>query len=153
KAGIKKDANWVMHVGLDTPRNFMQIMGKPISVAKALEPDTLLVYKMNGKPLPPDHGFPVRALVSGYVGPASIKWVGRIEVWTKPLAGLMTMRYGILIGESYPPTPPSPTGLLMAEAKVCSSLELAWPAILTAGPQRLTGRSWSPTTTIAKVEV
>jgi DMSO/TMAO reductase YedYZ molybdopterin-dependent catalytic subunit len=153
KAGIKKDAVWVMPVGLDTPRNFMQIMGKPIGVAKALEPDTLLAYKMNGKPLPADHGYPVRALVSGYVGPASIKWVGRIEVWTRPLDALMTTRYGVLISEAFPPTPPSATGVLMTEAKVCSSLELAWPATLPAAPQRITGRSWSPTTTIAKVDI
>jgi DMSO/TMAO reductase YedYZ molybdopterin-dependent catalytic subunit len=40
---------------------------------------------MNGEPLPPDHGFPVRLVVPGWVGIASIKWLGQIEVADTPL--------------------------------------------------------------------
>ena len=40
---------------------------------------------MNGDILPPDHGFPIRALVPGWVGIANIKWVGSIQVSTSPL--------------------------------------------------------------------
>ena len=54
-------------------------MRRPLPVAKALD-DVLLAYEMNGEQLPPDHGFPVRLVVPGWVGIASVKWVGRIEV-------------------------------------------------------------------------
>lgn len=40
--------------------------------------DVLLVYEMNGKPLPVDHGFPLRVLVPGAVGARSVKWLRRV---------------------------------------------------------------------------
>ena len=40
---------------------------------------------MNGEPLPPDHGYPVRLIVPGWIGIASIKWLGQIEVADQPL--------------------------------------------------------------------
>ena len=57
---------------------------RPLPVAKALD-DALLAYEMNGEPLPPDHGFPVRLVVPGWIGVASIKWLGSIEVSDQPL--------------------------------------------------------------------
>ena len=57
---------------------------RPLPVAKALD-DVLLAYEMNGEPLPPDHGFPLRLVVPGWVGIANIKWVGQIEVSDQPL--------------------------------------------------------------------
>ncbi len=51
-----------------------------ISVELAMRPTTLLVYEMNGEPLPMRHGFPVRAIVPGMVGEKSIKWLTRIEL-------------------------------------------------------------------------
>ncbi|MET0419570.1 MAG: molybdopterin-dependent oxidoreductase, partial [Actinoplanes sp.] len=41
--------------------------------------------EMNGEPLPPDHGFPLRVVVPGWIGISSIKWVGSIEVSDAPL--------------------------------------------------------------------
>lgn len=50
-----------------------------ILTADALRPDTLLVYEMNGEPLAPKHGFPVRLLVGGLYGMKNPKWITRIE--------------------------------------------------------------------------
>ncbi|MDR7428442.1 MAG: molybdopterin-dependent oxidoreductase [Armatimonadota bacterium] len=50
-----------------------------LPVAEALHPDTLLVYEMNGEPLPPRHGFPLRLLVPGLFGMKNPKWITRIE--------------------------------------------------------------------------
>ncbi len=50
------------------------------SIAKAMEPETLLVYLMNGKTLPQDHGYPVRALVPNIYGMKNVKWLRSIEV-------------------------------------------------------------------------
>ena len=62
-AKIKKEAVEVMPVGMDNSSG-----KRPIPVAKAMEEDTLLAYIMNGNVLPLDHGFPLRALVPGWVG-------------------------------------------------------------------------------------
>jgi DMSO/TMAO reductase YedYZ molybdopterin-dependent catalytic subunit len=53
---------------------------RTIPIAKALHPDTLLAVTMNGERLPAAHGFPVRALVSGWYGMDSVKWLRAIEV-------------------------------------------------------------------------
>jgi DMSO/TMAO reductase YedYZ molybdopterin-dependent catalytic subunit len=54
---------------------------------KALSGDVLIATHMNGKPLPANHGFPVRAVVAGYYGMASVKWLTKIVVLTKPYLG------------------------------------------------------------------
>ena len=56
-------------------------MRRALPVGKALD-DVLLAYEMNGETLPPDHGFPLRLVVPGWVGIASVKWLGSIEVST-----------------------------------------------------------------------
>src|SRR5712691_616241 len=55
--------------------------------AKAMEPETLLVYLMNGKTLPQDHGYPVRVLVPNIYGMKNVKWLRSIEVATYDLFG------------------------------------------------------------------
>jgi DMSO/TMAO reductase YedYZ molybdopterin-dependent catalytic subunit len=56
--------------------------------------DVFLVYKMNGKDLPPEHGFPVRAIVPGWFAMASVKWLQRIIVTDRPFTGYyQTMDY------------------------------------------------------------
>ena len=49
--------------------------------------DVLLAYKMNGNDLPPEHGFPVRAIVPGWYAMASVKWLQRIIVTDRPFTG------------------------------------------------------------------
>ena len=56
-------------------------------IAKAMEPETLLVYLMNGKTLPQDHGFPVRVLVPNIYGMKNVKWLRSIEVATYDVFG------------------------------------------------------------------
>ncbi|MDX3355201.1 molybdopterin-dependent oxidoreductase [Streptomyces sp. ME01-24h] len=74
-AGISPGACEVMPEALDEIRARW-----PMPLAKALADDTLLALTMNGETLPLDHGYPARVVVSGWLGAASIKWVGRIEV-------------------------------------------------------------------------
>ena len=52
---------------------------RSLPLAKALHRDTLLALRMNGEPLTPSHGFPVRLLVPGWYGVASVKWLTRLE--------------------------------------------------------------------------
>ena len=121
-------------------------MRRPLPVAKALD-DVLLAYEMNGEPLPPDHGAPARVVVPGWIGIASIKWVGRIEVADQPLfSAWNTTQY-----RTGPPTRPSPP---LTNQAVKSAFELPFGAELRAGRVHLlTGRSWSGTAPIRRVEV
>ena len=56
----------------------------PVEKARA---DVLLAYKMNGRDLPPEHGFPVRAIVPGWYAVASVKWLQRIIITEQPFTG------------------------------------------------------------------
>jgi DMSO/TMAO reductase YedYZ molybdopterin-dependent catalytic subunit len=58
-----------------------------IRVAKALDPDTLVAYLMNGVTLPEEHGYPLRALIPGIYGMKNVKWLQRIEVVTFDFQG------------------------------------------------------------------
>src|SRR5439155_13140067 len=83
KSGVKPETKEILLEGLDTGREAdhpeQLIFARSLPLAKALERDTLLATKMNGEPLEPVHGFPVRLIVPGWYGVASVKWLGRIE--------------------------------------------------------------------------
>ena len=123
-----------------------------VPIAKALLDDSLLVYAMNGEPLPPDHGSPCRVLFPGWAGNANVKWVERIEVSETPIYSRWVTDQMVLIGSDYPSKPPY-KGKLIASQNVKSAFELAWPATLPTGPYLLRGRSWSGKGKIVRVEV
>lgn len=142
RAGVKPTAVDVMPEGLDSRR-----VRRPLPITKALADDTLLVYGMNGQPLPEDHGFPVRLLVPGWVGVASVKWVGRIEVSETPLYSPWNTDSYVMIGDAYPDRP------VLTTQQVKSAFELPWAGEIPAGPRLLTGRSWSAHGRISQVEI
>ncbi len=151
RAGLRSTAVDVMPEGVDPvvvqgglPLGHVR---RPLPIEKALEDDTLLVYAMNGEPLPEDHGFPVRLLVPGWVGIANIKWVGRIEVSEQPLFSPWNTTQYRLFGDAYPDQP------VLTEQPVKSAFELAWNAQVEAGRYLLTGRSWSGHHKIERVDV
>jgi DMSO/TMAO reductase YedYZ molybdopterin-dependent catalytic subunit len=60
---------------------------RSLPIDKALHGDTLLAYAMNGKPLPPEHGGPVRLVVPGWYGMASVKWLTHVAILSDPFKG------------------------------------------------------------------
>src|SRR5438876_4329290 len=69
---------------------------RSLPLAKALDPDTLLAFRMNGELLEPIHGFPVRLFVPGWYGVASVKWLRRMEVLDRPFQGYyQTTKYTV----------------------------------------------------------
>ena len=76
-------------------------MRRPFPVAKALD-DALLAWGMNGEPLLPDHGFPVRLVLPGWVGIASIKWLGSLEVATTELTSPWNTKWYRMTGGFLP---------------------------------------------------
>lgn len=147
RAGLKRSARDVMPEGLDDAKT-----RRPMPIAKALADDTLLAYEMNGQTLPHDHGFPIRALVPGWIGIANVKWVGRIEVSEDPIYTRTNTEAYVLVGPGYTPSPPA-RGPVLTLQNVKSAFELPWEATLPTGRHMLRGRSWSGYGRIAKVEI
>jgi sulfite oxidase len=85
-AGVELGALHVAFEGLDqNEKDDEQFpFGGSIPLDKALRPEVLLADTMNGAPLPPVHGFPLRTIVPGYIGARSVKWVSRIVVQAQP---------------------------------------------------------------------
>ncbi len=78
-------AKFVEFIGHDkTGKKHHPPFGGSVPLSKALAPETLLAYALDGQPLPPVHGFPVRAIVPGYLGARSVKWLHEINVLDKP---------------------------------------------------------------------
>ncbi|MFI9208240.1 sulfite oxidase [Streptomyces sp. NPDC053253] len=153
RAGIARDAVALQPRGLDDPYvsggvDFGRVR-RPLPVAKAFD-DVLLAYEMNGEPLPYDHGYPVRLVVPSWVGIASIKWLGDIEVSTRPLASPWSTDWYRLFGPAHPSGGSDPIGV----QTIKSAYELPFGATLEAGRvHRLTGRAWSAHAPVRSVEV
>src|SRR3712207_5675015 len=79
EAGLSPDAVDVVFTGADhgVERGVEQDYSRGLSLAEAMRPDVLLVWAMNGAPLPPQHGAPLRLLVPGWYGMAHVKWLDR----------------------------------------------------------------------------
>ena len=90
-----------------------------------------------------DHGFPLRALVPGWVGSTSIKWLGRIVVSREQLWTRNNTTSYVLIGDNYPPEGEA-DGQAVTVQSIKSALGLPWPAELPSGIQRLHGFAHSP---------
>ena len=149
-AGIQSDAASVLLIGLDVEspeEGFRYVM----PVEKALDPDTLLAYALNGETLPRDHGFPVRVLAPGWVGRANVKWLGRIVVSSEQLWTRNNTTSYTLIGDEYPPRGES-LGQPVTAQVIKSALALPWPAELPAGRHRIHGYAHSPSGPISRVE-
>lgn len=91
QAGLKPGATTIVFHGADSGEGEGVPPGthfaRAIPLEKAMDPATLLAYEMNGEPLPAEHGFPLRAVVPGWYGMDSVKWLTRIEVLEQPFKG------------------------------------------------------------------
>ncbi|MDE2730807.1 MAG: sulfite oxidase [Bacteroidota bacterium] len=148
-AGIAEDAETIQLIGLDStaPEGGFR---RPLPIDKAMDPDTLLAFRMNGRPLLPDHGFPVRVIVPGWVGSSCIKWLGRIEAHSRPVWGRNNTTSYVLIGDDYPPEGEA-SGQVVTLQTIKSALALPWPAQLPSGRQLIYGYAHSPNGPIKRV--
>ena len=83
--------------GLDL--TITEYFARSMSIRDAMSRDNLLCYEMNGGPLPPEHGFPVRLIAPGWFGVANVKWLNRIEVMDHRYAGKFMARDYVSIRE------------------------------------------------------
>ncbi|WP_407840365.1 sulfite oxidase [Streptomyces sp. DSM 116496] len=153
QAGLTRGAVDVLPRGLDDEvvTNGVNLgrVRRPLPVSKALD-DVILAYEMNGEPLPPDHGGPVRVVVTNWIGISSIKWVGDIEVSGQPLYTPWNTDLYRLFGPGQPPEGSAP----LTRQTIKSAFELEPGATVPVRRTRLlTGRSWSGAAPVHRVEV
>ena len=123
---------------------------RSVSLEKARR-DVLLAYRMNGNDLPPEHGFPVRAIVPGWYAMASIKWLQRIIVTDQPFAGYyqtLDYSYWKRRGDVAELSPVTELQIKAEIAKPAQSDKV--PANSTV---RIHGAAWASGSEIVRVEV
>lgn len=119
----------------------------PLSVCR--DPDVLLAWQMNGEPLTPMHGFPVRLVVPKWYAVASVKWLERIRVLETPFAGYFQRTKYV-----YERDPLVPEGAPVREMRVRSVIATPSPgARVPLGPVTVSGTAWSGFGAIEAVEV
>jgi DMSO/TMAO reductase YedYZ molybdopterin-dependent catalytic subunit len=114
----------------------------------------LLVYEMNGAPLPPQHGFPLRLVVPGWYGMQNVKWLTRITVLEEPFGGYQNaVSYRMYNADGEPGEPV--TRMLPRSLMIPPGVPdfLTRVRHLQPGPVTLRGRAWSGRGSIERVEV
>ena len=116
--------------------------GGSIPLAKACRPEVLLAYAMNGDPLEPVHGAPLRVVVPGYIGARSIKWLTRIELRDTPWPGYFQHVAYRLLPEDGTPGPGAgmPLGLVALNADVLAPAD---GSVVPAGEVELRGYAFA----------
>ncbi len=159
KAGVKKTAVEAILVGTDkgaissdpaTPGVIP--FSRSLPLAKARQPEVILAWAMNGEPLPPRHGFPLRAVIGGWYGMASVKWLSRIIISETPYEGyFQTFDYSHFERRDGGLVSIKPLGAMPPKAQI------ARPAIgetLIAGrAYTVRGMAWAGEEDVASVEV
>jgi sulfane dehydrogenase subunit SoxC len=132
----------------DVPQAYERAL--PIAEAR----DALLVYEMNGAPLPPQHGFPLRLVVPGWYGMQNVKWLTRITVLEEPFTGYQNaVSYRLYSADGEPGEPV--TRMLPRSLMIPPGVPefLTRERRLEPGPVTLRGRAWSGHAPIERVEV
>lgn len=156
QAGVNEDAVEVVFTGADegTQGGVRQHFARSLPIADALRPDVVLAYRMNGTDLPPQHGYPLRLVVPGWYGMASVKWLSSINVVTKPFEGFqqsVAYRYQQDADDAGTPVTWIKVRSLMVPPGVPDFYTRR--RVLPAGPVMLTGRAWSGQDAVHRVDV
>jgi len=108
ECGIRTEAVEAAFWGADTGKEkirdneYEQNFARSLSIADATRPDVILAWEMNGRPLEPGHGFPLRLIVPGWYGIAWVKWLSRIELRERRLMNrFMARDYVTIRGRSH----------------------------------------------------
>jgi len=156
KAGIEDGAVEVVFTGLDRglQGGVEHRYERSLPLEEALHPEMLLAYEVNGQPLPPQHGFPLRLIVPGWYGMTHVKWLDRITVVTEAFQGYQqAAQYRQKQSEDDPGEPVTrmlPRSLLIPPGIPDFPQRQRF---LEAEPCTLEGRAWSGWAPIARVEV
>jgi DMSO/TMAO reductase YedYZ molybdopterin-dependent catalytic subunit len=122
-----------------------------VPLEKVLHPDTILAYEINGEVLPQEHGYPVRLLVPGWYGMASVKWLVNIRVLDQPFRGFHENDYYVYVAEG---GSDKAVGERVTTTRVKSLITSPnRGGLLSVGTNLVRGIAWSGEAPIVKVEV
>jgi DMSO/TMAO reductase YedYZ molybdopterin-dependent catalytic subunit len=156
RAGLAADVVDVSFTGADRgfDKGHEHHYGRSLTPKLAMHDDVLLVHAMNGQPLLPQHGFPLRLIVPGWYGMASVKWLNRIEALTVPYDGYEQVQSYIYKTSAGDPGVPV-THIRVKSLMVPPGIPdwYTQTRLVEAGRVTVYGRAWSGNgTPIAKVE-
>ncbi|GLW09512.1 sulfite oxidase [Microtetraspora sp. NBRC 13810] len=155
-AGADPAAAEVVFTGADhgVERGVEQDYQRSLPLAEALRDEVLLAYEMNGLPLAPQHGFPLRLVVPGWYGMAHVKWLREITVVAEPFTGFQqSVAYRVRHEPDEPGDPVTrihPRALLVPPGfpDFMSRARVVRPGTVT-----LEGRAWSGRAPVERVDV
>ncbi len=145
-----------MFRGLDEVPGKVPPFIRSIPIEKAMDPDTLVATRLNGSPLPKHNGFPARALVPGWIGAASCKWVTEIKVINKEFEGnFMSPGYrmpnqAVKPGESVKPEDTHPVTALNVKSLISSPLD---GSVTRSRAVLIQGVAWAGEADVTRVEI
>jgi DMSO/TMAO reductase YedYZ molybdopterin-dependent catalytic subunit len=156
EAGVRDDAIELVFTGVD--RGYQggteQAYQRSLTLAEARRPEVLLAYEMNGEPLQPQHGHPLRLLVPGWYGMTSVKWLRRIEAVAEPFEGYQqasTYRFKTDADDPGIPVSRIRVRALMSPPGIPDFFTRR--RLVDAGRVTLRGRAWGGAAPIRRVEV
>jgi sulfite oxidase len=156
RAGVKASGKHIMFRGLDEVPGKVPPFIRSIPIEKILDADTIIATHMNGAPLTKHHGFPARALVPGWIGAASCKWLTEIKVLEAEFVGnFMSPGYSlpnrpVKPGETLKPEDTHPITALNVKSVITGPRDRS---NLKAGALLVHGAAWAGEADITKVEI
>jgi DMSO/TMAO reductase YedYZ molybdopterin-dependent catalytic subunit len=156
EAGVDEGAAEVLFRGLDrgVEGGEEQQFERSLPLAEALREEMLLAYAMNGQPLPPQHGFPLRLVVPGWYGMTSVKWLERITVLDRPFDGYQQAR-GYRVRQTADEKGEAVSRMLPRSLMVPPGIPdfATRERMLEPGPCTVRGRAWSGFGPVERVDV
>jgi len=156
EAGLGDETVEILFTGLDrgVEGEIEQLYERSLPPAEALGEDALLAYEMNGQPLPPQHGFPLRLVIAGWYGMAHVKWLSAITALDKPFEGFQ-QAVGYRLYDSDGNAGAPVTRIVPRSLIVPPGIPdfFTRRRFVDAGPVVLEGRAWSGFGPIECVEV
>ncbi|HZS04645.1 MAG TPA: sulfite oxidase [Blastocatellia bacterium] len=157
KAGVKPTGRFVFLNGADKSIGKTPDFIRQVPMEKAMNPDTVLAYEMNGEPLPHLHGAPLRAVIPGWEGAYSVKWLTNITVSDKENEGFFVKtayRYPtrrVAPGATVDPKDMAPlTGLVV---KSIISAPTEGSSVKVGSAVKVMGWAWAGESNVTRVDI
>jgi DMSO/TMAO reductase YedYZ molybdopterin-dependent catalytic subunit len=157
RAGLGSGATHLRIVGADLPpKPAVPAFVRGLPIARALDPTTLVAYRMNGEPLTLAHGAPLRLVVPGWAGDHWVKWLREIRVQREDAEGFyMQTAYRMPVepvapGAAVPPAKMTPLTVVPVKSVISRPRD---GGRLQPGPREVVGVCFSGVAPMARVEV
>lgn len=156
RAGVRDTGRFVTMNGDDRPLGKQPDFIRQVPMDKAMHADTIVALEMNGEPIPVVHGFPLRAMIPGWEGAYSVKWLSELNVLDREFDGPWVAsgyRYPtrqVAPGASVPASDMAPLTGLAVKSLITQPLD---GATVAAGRVAVAGFAWAGVDDIARVDI